>query len=72
MTDSFKKIASSINRSSVDRKKEDSATKMRESPSKGKEDEFANMTKLEKIQAKEAALKERQKKSMNAWGETGE
>ena len=69
MTDSFKKISASINFSGS-RKKEGSADRGKETPSKGKEDEYANMTKLEKIQAKEAALKEREKKSKEAWAKS--
>ena len=62
MADSFKKA---INFSS-DRKKESST------PSRKREDDYSNLTVTERIKAKEEALKARQKKSMNAWGDTGE
>lgn len=60
MADSFKKA---INFSS-EKKKEGST------PSRKKEDDYLTMN--EKIKAKEEALKQAQKKSMNAWGDTGE
>ena len=64
MSDSYKKVNASTNRSPSKKKEK--------TPTRAKEDEYADMTTLEKIKAKEAALKEKQKKSMDAWGETGE
>ena len=60
MADSFKKALSF----SAEKKKEGST------PSRKKEDDYLTMN--EKIKAKEEALKEARKKSMNAWGDTGE
>lgn len=38
----------------------------------GKEDKYANMTKVERMKAKEEEFKKRKQKSMDAWGDTGE
>ena len=64
MSDSYQKVNPSINKSPSKSKEK--------TPTRAKEDEYANMTMLEKIKAKEASLKEKQKKSMDAWGDTGE
>lgn len=65
MSDSYKKVNYSINKSSSERKKESSERKK-------EKDNFQNLTTLEKIKAKEQAMQERKKKSMDAWGDTGE
>ena len=44
----------------------------KEKTEKKVEDEVIEMTKLEKLQSKQQVVKDHKKKSMDAWGDTGE